>query len=187
MSLPAIAALFLAAAVSGSAAGDDLRTATRKIDAIKGDRLRAGTRVDLSPRELNAWVRTQVPAGVRDAALRIDSPGVATGTAVVDLAKVCRSQGFEPGWALSRLLEGEHPIAVTARIRSAGGSATVDVARAEIAGLEIDGRTLDLLIQYVLLPLYPNATVGRPFELGHNIERIDVRPAAIGVVIGPPR
>jgi hypothetical protein len=63
----------------------------------------------------------------------------------------------------------------------------VDVERAEISGLEIDGKTLDLLIQHVLLPLYPNAAVGRPFELGHNIERLDVRPAAVGVVIGPPR
>lgn len=182
-----MAALLLAAALPAGAAGDDLRAAEQKIDAIKSDRLLAGTRVELSPRELNAWVRSQLPAGVRNAALQMDSPGVATGAALVDLAKVCRSQGIQPGWALSRLLEGEHPIAVTARIRSAGGSATVDVQRASISGLEIDGRTLDLLIQYVLLPLYPNAVVGRPFELGHNIERIDVRPASVGVVIGPRR
>lgn len=187
MSSPAIAALLLAAALPACASGDDLRTATKKVDAIVSDRLRAGTRVDLTPPELNAWVQSQVPAGVRNALVRIGSPGVATGSATVDIAKVCRSQGIAPGWALSKLLQGEHPVSVTASIRSSGGRATVDVKRAEISGLEIDGRTLDLLIQYVLLPMYPNAAVGRPFELGHNIERIDVRPAAVGVLIGPQR
>jgi len=179
-------ALLGAAAVAGAPL-DDLRTATRKIDDIKYDRLDAGSTVDLSLRELNAWVRGQVPAGVRDATLRIDVPGVATGTAMVDLAKVSRSQGFEPGWLLEKLLEGEHPVKVTARIRSAKGSATVDVQRVEISGLEIDGKTLDMLIHSVVLSIYPNAAVGRPFELGHNIERLDVQPAVVRVVIGANR
>jgi hypothetical protein len=34
------------------------------------------------------------------------------------------------------------------------------------------------------LAMYPDAAVGRPFELGHRIERLDVQPAAVGVVIG---
>ena len=184
----AIAALVLAAAAGGgSATVDELRTATGKIDAIKSDRLHAGARVDLSVGELNAWVQGQVPTGVRNARLHIDSPGVATGTALVDIAKVSRSQGFEPGWLLSRLLEGERPVKVTAHIQSADGSAKVDVQRVEISGLEIDGKTLEMLIQYILLPVYPNATVGRPFELGHNIERFEVQPAVVRVVIAPKR
>jgi hypothetical protein len=85
---------------------------------------------------------------------------------------------------MSKLLEGERPVSVTARIRSAGGTATVDVERVEISGIVIDGRTLDFLIENILLPLYPNAVVGRPFELGHRIERLDVEPRAVGVVIG---
>jgi len=178
-------ALFALAMALGCA--QELSLATRKIDAIKSDRLLAGTRVDLSLPELNAWVASQTPAGVRDAKLRVDSPGVATGTAMVDIAKVSRSQGFEPGWLLSKLLEGERPVLVKARIRSADGSATVDVERVEISGLEIDGKTLDLLVQYVLLPVYPNATVGRPFPLGHHIERLDVQPAAVRVLIGRER
>jgi hypothetical protein len=31
---------------------------------------------------------------------------------------------------------------------------------------------------------YPSAKVGQPFELGHNIERIEVRPAGVDVLIG---
>jgi hypothetical protein len=180
-------AVILVSAAGGGATVDELRSATQKVDAIKSDRLRAGTRVDLSLAELNAWVRSQAPAGVRDTELRIDSAGVATGSGIVDLAKVSRSQGFDPGWLLSRLLEGERPVKVTARIHSANGSARVDVERAEIGGLEIDGKTLELLIQYVLLRVYPNATVGQSFELGHHIERLDIQPAMVAVVIGAKR
>jgi hypothetical protein len=60
----------------------------------------------------------------------------------------------------------------------------VDLQRVEISGVAADGRTLDFLIQNIFLPLYPNAVLGRPFELGHRIERLDVGPAAVAVVIG---
>jgi hypothetical protein len=53
-----------------------------------------------------------------------------------------------------------------------------------ISGLEIDGKTLDFLIRNFLLEMYPDAAVGRQFELGHRIDRLDVQPAAVGVVIG---
>lgn len=173
--------------VTGGASIDDLRNATWKIDAIKSDRLHSGSGVVLTVPELNAWAASQVPTGVRETKLRVDSPGVATGSALVDLAKVSRAQGFEPGWLLTKLLEGERPVTVTVRIRSGNGSATVDVQRVAIGALEIDGKTLELLIQYVLLPVYPNATVGRPFELGHNIEQFDIQPAAVRVMIGQKR
>jgi hypothetical protein len=180
----AVAVVVLASAAWGAAAIDDLRSATHKIDTIKSDRLHAGNSVDLSLPELNAWIASQAPAGVRQTRLTIDSPGVATGSALVDIAKVSRSQGFEPGWLLSRILEGERPVKVTAHIKSSGGTATVDVQRVEIGGLDIDGKTLEMMIQYILLPVYPNAVVGRPFDLGHHVDRFDVQPAAVRVVIG---
>ena len=94
-----------------------------------------------------------------------------------------RSQGRQPGWLMSKLLDGERPVSVTVRVRSAGGRATVDVQRVQISGLTIDGGTLDFVIQNFLLAMYPNAVVGRPFEMGHRIERLDVTPGAVGVVI----
>jgi hypothetical protein len=183
----AIAALFLTAAALGRGAADDLSTAAGKIDAIVNDRLRAGTRVVLSSREMNAWVRSQAPAGVREPTVRIDSPGVATISAMIDIGKVARTHGFQPVWPLSKLLDGEHPVRVTALIRSARGNAEVDVKRAEISGLEIDGWTLDLLVRYLILPSCPNVVVGRPFGMAHNIQQVDVEPAAVAVVIGPGR
>jgi hypothetical protein len=69
-------------------------------------------------------------------------------------------------------------------IRSSRGQAAVDVQRVGISGLEIEGSTLDFLIRNVLLPMYPNAVVGQPFELGHRIEKLDVQTRGVTVIIG---
>lgn len=171
------------AALAFAPAGD-YSTAKRKIDLIESDRLRPGARVTLTTRELNDYVAHEVPPGVRNTKLEIVSPGVAVASAMVDFGQVQRAQGHPPNWLMSKLLNGERPVRVTARIVSSQGQATVQVQRVEVSGLEIDGRTLDFLIQNFLIPMYPDAAVDRPFELGHRIERLDVDPAAVGVVIG---
>jgi hypothetical protein len=166
------------------AAVEDYASARRKLDLIDSDRLRPGAKVTLTARELNAYVAHEVPPGVRDAKLKIVSPGVATGSALIDFGKVRRAQGHPPGWLMSKLLDGERPVNVTARIVSGNGRAKVKVERVQVSGVEIDGRTLEFLVENVLLPLYPNAAVDRPFELGHRIDRLEVEPAAVGIVIG---
>jgi hypothetical protein len=82
------------------------------------------------------------------------------------------------------LLDGERPVKVTARLESSGGRAQVDVQSVEISGMTIDGPVLDFLIRNYLLSNFPSAKVGERFELGHRIDRIEVRPAAVSVVIG---
>jgi hypothetical protein len=171
-------------ALATATAFDPYTSARQKLDSIDSDRLRPGTRVTLTPQELEAYVTHEAPDGVRNLRLELPEPGIAKGSALVDFGRVRRAQGHPPGWLMSRLLDGERPVSVTARIRSAGGSATVDVQRVEISGMVIDGATLDFLIQNVLLPMYPAAAVGRPFELGHRVERLDVRRGAVDVMIG---
>lgn len=135
-------------------------------------------------RELNAWVAEAVPDGVRNARLEVTSPGVATGTAMIDFGRLRRAQGYSPGWLMSKLLDGERPVSVTARIQSGGGTAKVDVERVQVSAIELDGSTLDFVIQNFLLPMYPNAAVSRPFELGYRIQSLDVRSGTVGVLIG---
>ena len=178
----ALAPVLLAAA-GLTAAVDHYVSAKQKFDQIESNRLRPGSRVTLSPQELDAWAAHEAPSGVRNPRLELQA-GVAKGNALIDFGRVRRAQGRPPGWLMSKLLDGERPVSVTARIRSANGQATVDVERVEISGIAIDGGTLDFLIQNVLLPLYPDAKVGRPFQLGHRIERLDVGAGAVGVVIG---
>ena len=165
------------------AAYSDYDSIKRKLDSIESDQVRPGSRVELSPRELNAYAEHEAPAGVRNPRIQILSNEVASGTALVDFGKLERSQGRQPGWLMSKLLDGERPVSVTVRIRSSGGRATVDVQRVQISGLTIDGGTLDFLIQNIRLAMYPTAVVGRPFEMGHRIERIDVAPGAVRVLI----
>ena len=118
---------------------------------------------------------------MRNPQLHAPARDVATGQAMIDFGKLERSAGRQPGWLMSKLLDGERPVSVTAHIRSSGGRATVDIQRVEISGLAIDGSTLDFLIQNFLIPMYPDAVIGKPFELGHGIDRLDVSPAAVAV------
>ena len=177
----------MALVASLSAATAEYRSVQHKLDLIESGRLRPGTRVHLTPAELNAYARETLPGvtgGVRNPELKLLRPGVAQATALVDFGAIRRSQGNPPGWIMSHLLDGERPVTVTAGIRSDGGQATVDIQSVQVSGVAISGGTLDFLIQHFLLPLYPDAAVGRPFELGDNIERIEVQPTGVDVVIG---
>ncbi len=121
----------------------------------------------LTSRELNAYVATEVaqyaPQGVRNPHLELGD-GSATGTALIDFLKLRQAEGKSPGWVMSKLLAGERPVLVRARIQSGSGSARVDVERVEISSVVIDGKTLDFLIQNFLIPQFPEAQVSKPFK-----------------------
>ncbi len=70
-----------------------------------------------------------------------------------------------------------------AQIHSGGGQAVVNLERVEVSGIAVSGRALDYLIRNFLWTYYPEAKVGRPFELAHHIERLEVRPAQVHVVM----
>jgi len=169
------------------AGSTDYEAAIHKVSLIEHDRLKPGSRVELTLAELNAYARQEVaevaPDGVRNARLEL-GPGTATATALIDFGKLRRAEGKPPGRLLAYLLDGERPVTITARIRSSGGTATVDVERVEISDVTIEGRLLDFVIHNYVMQAYPNAKVGEPFELGHRIERLDVQPAAVGILIG---
>jgi hypothetical protein len=181
------AALALAAVPLVPSASPDYQAAVHKFSLIEHDRLKPGARVVLTPAELNAYARQEVaevaPEGVRNPRLEL-GPGTATAYALIDFGKLRRAEGKLPGRIMAYLLDGERPVTFTARIRSWGGTATVDVQQVEISGVTIEGRMLDFLIHSYVMQAYPNAKVGEPFALGHRIERLDVQPSAVGVVIG---
>jgi hypothetical protein len=177
------AAAFLAFSFLAGAALDEYTSAKQKLDSIEFERVRPGARVTLSYAELNAYARHEAPPGVRNPKVTVTSPGVATGTAVIDFGILERSTGAKPGWLMSKLLNGDRPVSVTVHIQSASGHATVDVDRVEISGITIDGRTLEFLIQNILIPLYPDAVIARPFELSHRVDRVTVSPADVTIFI----
>lgn len=164
----------------------DYQSARRKLELIQSDRVPLGGWVTLRPQELTAYaqreVRKVVPEGVREPRVRLGH-GAATAFAYLDFPKLRRSTGKPLSWLTERLLAGERPVRVKARIVSGGGQARVDLERVEIGGLAIGGAALEFLIASFVLPYYPEAAIGRPFELAHRIERLEVRPTEVRVVI----
>ncbi len=169
------------------AADGGYSSAKQKFALIESDRAQPGSRIFLSSQELNAYVREglmpQFPPGIREPLVQPGN-GTATASAMIDFLKVRQAQGKPPGWLMARLLEGERPVKVVGIIESGGGRAKVDVQSVEISGMTIDGPMLDYLIRNYLLPNYPQAKVGQWFELGHRVERLEIKPAGVTVVIG---
>lgn len=182
-----LAALVLWVAPLLPTTSSDYQAVVHKFSLIEHERLKPGSRVVLTPAELNAYARQEIaevaPDGVRNPRLELGS-GTASASALIDFGKLRRAQGKPPGRILAYLLDGERPVTIAARIRSSGGTATVDVQEVQISGVTIEGRMLDFLIRNYLMQAYPNAKVGQPFALGHRIERLDVQPSAVGVLIG---
>ena len=179
----AIAAVAVFALAAGAA--DD--TARRKIDLIQQNRVARGSTVTIGRDELNLYVRNYVARtfrqGVRGVRVDLGYNRVAA-SAYIDFPALRRSIGQPLGRIMTMLLAGERRVEVEARIRSGGGKAQVDIERVRVSNLSITGAALDYLIRNFLLPYYPNAAVGRPFPLDHGVERLEVRPTDIRVVVG---
>ncbi len=169
------------------AADNQYLSAQRKFAAIESEKLPPGSRVFLTASELNAWSRveaqTVVKQGLRDPRIDLGS-GTASGSALVDFLKLKEARGSRPSRLMAWLLEGERPVQVTVRIASGTGRATVDVERVGVSGVTIRGSALDFLISNFLLPYYPSAKIGEPFELGRRIDRMEIQPSGVSVVIG---
>ena len=186
--LPKIAILCAALTSWGAALPQsDYLSAKRKLDAIQQRRMAPGSAVTFTPREIDAWSRIEIPKEIPHGFLEPHvqlGEGVASGRALVDFLQMRQAQGQNPGWLMSRMLEGERPLLISVRLRSSGGRCTVDLTKVEISGVAAQGSVLDFLIRTFFLPLYPRAKIGQPFELGYNIERLEIHPVGVVVRIG---
>ena len=174
--------VLIALAVSFGATRAEYASLQRKYNQIVDEKLPAGSRVLLTPQELSAWAEFEGPPGVRNPKVELGT-GTATGSALIDFGKLRRAQGYNPGWVMSQLLDGERPVRVSTKIRSANGQTTVDILSVEISGVRVEGKMLEFLIDNFLLAMYPDAAVSRPIEMGARIDRIEVAPAGATVVI----
>ncbi|HEV2198995.1 MAG TPA: hypothetical protein VGR73_04180 [Bryobacteraceae bacterium] len=156
-----------------------------KLALLSSRQAEPGSVILFSPDEVDAWVRTRVPArfpGIRAPKLVLGTGNV-TGSARIDFNQVLAAEGQPLNPALERLFEGEHPVRIVARIESSGGQAVVSPTRVEVSGIAATGPMLDLLVKTFLLPLFPDAKIGQPFEWDFGIDRVDVRPDGVRVAI----
>jgi hypothetical protein len=92
-----------------------------------------------------------------------------------------QAQGMATNPLFAKLLEGERPLSIFARVESGAGRCTVYLTRVEIGGISIEGAVLDFLVKTFFLPLFPDAKVNEPFDLGYDMDRIELRPDGIRV------
>ena len=91
--------------------------------------------------------------------------------------------GVETPWLISKMIQGERPLTVHARIDSARGHATVHVDSVELSEVTVSGGALDFLINTFFLPVFPEAKINKPFALADGIERIEAVPGQARVVM----
>jgi len=158
----------------------------RKLNRLEADEAPAGW-LTFSLKEVNALAAEEI---VKQGLAGVRQPNVVLGrntaiaSARVDFAKAREGAiGEEPGPLSRLLLGGEKDVSVEAAFRSGAGMCQIDLRRAVINGLEIQGRLLDWLVENYLLPVYPLARVGKPFEIGYHVEQIEITPSRVRVRI----
>ncbi|HYV61788.1 MAG TPA: hypothetical protein VE958_03890 [Bryobacteraceae bacterium] len=178
--------LLLALTASALFAADPLAdSAQKKLDAISDRQLKPGAVVTLTPREINAWLHEKAvkafPEGIRNEHVDL-GPGTTDGNTLVDLTKISKTKNsVNP--LIARLIEGERPLKISIRVESANGRATVFLTHVELSGVAVDGSILDFLIKHFVQPRYPDMKINEPFDLDFNIDRIEVQPAGVRVLI----
>ena len=178
--LPAALLLWTALGVLGSTPEYD--SAKQKIDKISSDQAPRGSTTVLTPAEVNAYVQGQAaeeaPEGLKNIKVELRQ-GALTWSGLVNFAKLPKLESLSSNWLLSRILQGEKPVVIQARLKSAGGKATVDVDSVSISDTKFEGRTLDFLVERLLASFQPDAKIGEEFPLKHNVEYVRIQPTGI--------
>lgn len=180
-------ALSFVLVVALGASTSEYRSVKQKFNVLETGGAKPGSSITITPKELNAYVKQDVvevaPDGFRNPEVWLGN-GQASGKALIDFLKLRRAtKSSEPNWLLRKLLEGEREVSVTTRVDSGGGTATVNIEQVEISGVPISGAALDYLVQNYLIPRYPEAKIGQPFEIGYGIDRFEIRPEGVRVIM----
>jgi hypothetical protein len=159
-------------------------SADRKVAAIQKNHWPANGAIAFSVPELIALGMEQanvnLPGVLSKPELQL-AKGAATATALVNFDKLEQMRGQdEPSsdWLVSKMLNGQRKVTVSGDLTSGGGKMTVHPTRVSIAGVEVSGSALDMLIKTFVTSRYPNAVIDKPFVLPNHISRVDVDPAA---------
>jgi hypothetical protein len=185
------AVLAMALGCLAAASITDSQSAFRKLDAIESGAVPAGSRVNFSRPEIDAWIvdsaHAHVPQGLTG--LRLDlNAGRVVGYANIDFLKVRQATGgADPGWLIKSLFAGERPVVVTARFASANGRARADLDRVEISGVPIEGRALDFVIENYVRPTFPDVKVNEWFPLHYRVDHVTVGPQGVVVQMAAKR
>ena len=165
----------------------DYVSAKQKMALIADDKAPSGSIISFNAEEINAYAATEVlkavPEGIRNTRIELGD-GTATGSAIVNFPKLLEDVEGPSARLLTLLLGGEKVLSVTVQLESGHREALVDVEKVVLSGVVFEGDTLEFMIDHLLLPRFPDAIIGEPFELKHNMEQIRVQPGGVDVKIG---
>lgn len=184
-----LSSLFLLTVSALASSSPDYLSAKKKLDQISEDDARRGSTINLSLREVNAFAvgeaAEQAPGAFRNLKIGLGN-GSVHWYATVNFAKLAESEHTSMTAALMlRMLEGEKPLDIKARVRSSGGKATVLVDSVTIDGTPMEGAMLNFMVAQLLTANIEGATVGEPFDLEHNVEQILITPTGVDLKIRP--
>lgn len=161
-------------------------TTKDKFDSITSEQSPPGSVIVFTADELVVFARQEMDQrkleGIQKIGLRFGE-GTANANAMVEFAKLPQFESLSSNWLLASLLSGEKPVTVDLQVDSADGLATILVRKLKISETEFEGGTLDFLVENLLHAVYPDARIGEPFELDHNVEQIRLRPSGAHVKI----
>jgi len=164
------------------AANADYESARRKADLIENDQAKPGSMISFNGAEANAFAREEarreVGDGLRNAKIWF-SQGKASGSATLDFVKLQTARGRPPGLLLRWMLQGEKEVQVSVKIEARDGKAKIDIDEVYLDGVGVPKAAVDLLVEYYLLPRFPDAKIGEWFDLRHRVERITIAPSGI--------
>lgn len=165
-----------------SQAPSDQIAAERKVRLIEANRWPPARSISFTAGEILALglssANSAAPGAILNPVLHLRQNG-ATAFATIDFDRL-RSKPLNGSsmsdWLTAKLVTGQHPISVSARVNSAKGQMTVHPESVTISGVTVAGDALHFLIQEFILPRYPGAVIDRPFSLSSNIREIRVTP-----------
>ncbi len=168
-------------------AGNGLyESANQKVERIIAERAAPGSTIHLSLEEINALVRGKIREkkieGISNPRVELGE-GRGTWSGTVEFAKLPQLASLRDNFLVGSLLQGSKPVAATLRLQSGGGRATIDVEQVKIGDTEFSGSILGFLVEKLVLDDFPNAKIGEPFPLEHNVDEIRLRPDGILIKI----
>jgi hypothetical protein len=170
-------AAFLASTLLLTAADPQAASARKKLSSIEHYRAARGSMITLTPEEVNAWAREEMPSGIRAPRVKLGA-NTAEIEANVDVIRMAQAGGNHVNGIIARLFQGERPMRVSLRLDSGNARITLFITAVEVNGVPVTGSVLEFLVE-TLVSRFPGVRVNRPFDLSYNLDRIDIRPIGI--------
>lgn len=152
--------------------------------AAQGRGSAAAMQTSFTDREVNAYFRynakDQLPPGVLDPQVTIQSESRIDARAMVDLDSVRKSQ---QSW-MAGLLHGSVEVRLSGSLVVANGKGTVQILSATFGGIPIPTSLLqDVVNDYSKTPATPNGfQIDKPFDLPDNIREVRLKPGAVTII-----